>query len=236
MKNLSSLQRFTAALMLIGGFAVLLMLQPDFGTMAVYLAGGAGALYFCRVKSRYLLLTAAVAVFICVVVIMMHDYMLERIINFINPALDPTGGSWHGRQFCIAVARGEWFGVKNEMAVWSNSFLPLAHNDSIFAGMCEMLGFCGSLLLLLLYAAWFWQMFALSSWRRDTVRCNLIDSMACMLLMQTLLHILVNLHLLPPTGVTLPLVSYGGSSLVGTMIMLALINAAGTPAENPAAE
>ena len=233
-QKLTPLQRFTAALAVMAGFAFLLLMQPDFGTMTVFLAGGAGALYFCRVKVRYLVLTTLAAIPVAIAAIMSHSYMLARIINFLDPSLEPTGGGWHGRQFCIAAARGGWFGVKSDMAVWSNSFLPLAHNDSIFAAMCEMLGFCGALLLLLLYGAWFWQMFALSSWRRDPLRCHLIDSMACMILMQTLLHILVNLSLLPTTGITLPLVSYGGSSLAGTMIMLAIINIAGRMDDRPA--
>ena len=113
------------------------------------------------------------------------------------------------------------------MAVWSNSFLPLSHNDSVFAGMCEMLGFCGSLVLLMLYAAWFYNMYSLSCWRHDPQRRMIIDSIACMLMIQTFLHIFVNLGLLPPTGITLILVSYGGSSAAGTMIMLAIIMIAG---------
>jgi cell division protein FtsW (lipid II flippase) len=226
--HLTPLSRFTAALAVIAGFMFLLLIQPDFGTMTVYAAGGIGTLYFCRVKLKYLLTTASAAIPAGLLAIMLHPYMRNRLINFFDPSLDPGGGSWHLQQFCIAVARGEWFGVKGDMAVWSNSFLPLSHNDSIFAGMCEMLGFFGSLILLLLYAAWFYQMYSLSYWRHNPVRRMLIDSMACMLMMQCFIHILVNLGLLPPTGITLPLVSYGGSSAVGTMIMIAIIIIAGS--------
>lgn len=230
--QLSNLPRFTAAAAVIAGFMFLLLLQPDFGTMCVYAAGGIGALYFCRTKIKYLLISAAATIPAGVAAIMLHPYMRNRLINFFDPTLDPGGGSWHLRQFATAIARGEWFGVKGDMAVWSNSFLPLSHNDSIFAGMCEMLGFAGALVLLMLYAAWFYQMYALSFWRHEPVRRMVIDSMACMILMQTFLHILVNLGLLPPTGVTLPLVSYGGSSAAGTMIMLAIIISAGNSRTN----
>lgn len=228
-KNLSEAARFTAACAVMGAFGVLLLLQPDLGTMIVYIAGGAGALYFCRAKVKYLVFSTFAALLPAITAILLHPYMRNRLINFFDPSLDPAGGGWHSRQFAIAVARGEWFGVKSDMAVWSNSFLPLSHNDSIFAGMCEMLGFCGAIVLLLLYAAWFYQMFALSYWRHDPVRRMVINSLACMLMLQTFIHIFVNLGLLPPTGVTLPLVSYGGSSAVGTMIMLAIITAAGKP-------
>ena len=225
--RLSPPARFLAALAVIGGFMFLLLMQPDFGTMCVYAVGGIATLYFCRAKVKYLAMTALAAVPAALAAILLHPYMRNRLINFFDPSLDPGGGSWHLRQFTTAVARGEWFGVKGDMAVWSNSFLPLSHNDSVFAGMCEMLGFCGSLVLLLLYAAWFYNMYSLSSWRHDPQRRMIIDSIACMLMMQTFLHIFVNLGLLPPTGITLILVSYGGSSAVGTMIMLAIIIIAG---------
>ena len=219
--------RFTAALAVIGGFMLLILAQPDFGTMSVYAAGGICTLFFCRAKLKYLAITILAAIPAAVAAILLHPYMRNRLINFFDPSLDPGGGSWHLRQFTTAVARGEWFGVKGDMAVWSNSFLPLSHNDSVFAGMCEMLGFFGSLILLMLYAAWFYQMYALSYWRHEPQRRMVIDSLACMLMIQTFLHILVNLGLLPPTGITLILVSYGGSSAVGTMIMLAMIITAG---------
>ena len=225
--QLKLLPRFAAALTVIAGFMVLLLVQPDFGTMTVYAAGGVGALYFCRVKIKYMIITALAAIPTALGAIIMHPYMRQRLINFFDPSLDPGGGSWHLRQFCTAIARGEWFGVKGDMAVWSNSFLPLSHNDSIFAGMCEMLGFAGALILLLLYAAWFYQMYSLGYWRHDPLRRMVIDSMASMIMLQCFIHIMVNLGMIPPTGITLPLVSYGGSSAVGTMIMTAIIITAG---------
>ena len=223
LKNLPQLARFGAALAVIMAFAVLLIIQPDLGTAAIYLAGGFGALYFGRVKLKYLLLTAAAALFSATAAIAVHPYMINRLKHFLMPTLSPTGGGWHLRQFAIAVARGEWFGVKGDMAVWSNSFLPLAHNDSVFAAQCEILGFCGGFILLMLFAGFFHQAFTLGAWRRNHLRRSVIDAMTFMIFAQTMLHIGVNLNLLPPTGVTLPLISYGGSSLVGTMLMLGII-------------
>lgn len=220
-------QQITLAGSVILLFILLLLLQPDLGTMLVYAAGGAGALYFNRVRLRWLLLSLGGSAALGVIAIARHGYMLDRVLNFWQPQLDPAGGSWHLRQFAIAVARGEFTGVKSQMAVWSNSFLPLAHNDSIFAACSEMLGFCGSLVLLLLLGGLFYNCFRLAQLQTDPMRRAVIDALSCMLLLQTLLHILVNLGLLPPTGVTLPLISYGGSSLTGTMILLAIIITAG---------
>ena len=219
--------RIVLATAVIAVTAVLLLLQPDFGTMIVYLGGGAGVIYFSRVKLRYLLLTAAAAIPTAVIALLLHPYMRNRLINFFDPALDPQGGGWHLHQFAIAAARGEWTGVKSTMAVWSNSFLPLPHNDSIFAGVCEMLGFCGALLVILLYWHFYMSAYKLAYFRHDPLRRSIIESMAFMLVVQTFLHIGVNLGMLPPTGITLPLISYGGSSLVGTMLMLAVITSAG---------
>ena len=227
LEDLPQSLRQAAACSIIVLFAVLTAIQPDFGTMSVYLAGGLGAFYFSRVKLKYLGYMLTAAALTAVLTIALNPYMISRIKHFLFPALDPAGGAWHLRQFAIATARGEWFGVKGDMAIWSNSFLPLAHNDSIFAAMCEILGFCGGLILLLLYAGFFHQAFSLSAWQRNNLRCSVIDSTAAMIFFQTALHIAVNLNLLPPTGVTLPLISYGGSSLVGTMLMLAVIISAG---------
>ncbi len=227
MKNIPEYLRVFSAYGIIGCFLLLIIIQPDLGTVAVYAAGGIGALYFSRVKLRYIFAPVLAAVPAALVVIMSHGYMRRRILHFLDPGLDPTGGGWHLRQFATAVARGEWVGVKGDMAVWSNSFLPLSYNDSVFAGLCEMLGFVGGIVLLMFFLAWFWQMFMLGFWRRENVRRSFIDSASFMLLAQVLLHVGVNLGLLPTTGITLVLVSYGGSSCIGTMMMLGILLAAG---------
>lgn len=218
--------RVVTALPVMAGFVGTILLQPDWGTALVFAAGGLGALYFCRIRWRYLWGLAGLAALSMGGVILRHPYMLRRILSFFDSSFDPAGAGWHQRQFAIAIARGEWFGVKGEMAVWSAGFLPLSHNDSIFAGMSEMLGAFGAGLLVFLLAAWFWQFFRLGSFCSDPVRRSYIDAAAAMILFQALLHIYVNLGLLPPTGITLPLVSYGGSSMLGTMLMLGFALAA----------
>ena len=232
-KKIPEAMRVFSCVGIIAVFALLLFIQPDFGTMTVYLAGGLGTLYFSKVKFKYIAVMLGLAALTALLAIALNGYMAARIRHFINPELDPGGGAWHLRQFAIAAARGEWFGVKADMAVWSNSFLPLAHNDSIFAALCEILGFCGGMILLLLYAGFFHQAFSLSAWQRNNMRRSVIDSLTAMILFQTLLHIAVNLNLLPPTGITLPLVSYGGSSLTGTMLMIAVIISAGNRKSSP---
>jgi len=206
----------------IAAYCFLILLQPDWGTAFVYALGGLGALYFGRASKRLLGLFAAGGALGMAAVAAAHPYMLRRIASFLNPALDPGGAGWHQHQFAIAAARGGWCGVKGEMAAWSAGFLPLSHNDSIYAAMTEMLGVLGAGLLLFLFAVWFWQWFRLAEICRAPERKLCIEASAAMVLLQTLLHIFVNLALVPPTGITLPLVSYGGSSMLGTMLMLAI--------------
>ena len=231
MRRLPSYWKLPLALSITGAFALLLLLQPDFGTMIICMTGGFGALYFGAARTRTLLLLTVAAIIFAVIAVQLHPYMSNRIMHFLHPELDPSGGSWHLRQFSIAIARGEFSGVKGAMAVWSNSFLPLAHNDSIFAALCEIQGFWGGVLLLGLYFWLFFSIFQLGKYAVSPLRRNLINSLLVILAAQTFMHILVNVGLLPPTGVTLPLISYGGSSLLGIMLLLAIINIAGRPAE-----
>ena len=101
-QSLSETARFLLAAAVIGVFALLLLIQPDFGTMSVYLISGVGAMFFCGVKWRYLLGTAALSLTGAALTLLHYDYMRYRLINFFDPSLDPTGGSWHLRQFAIA--------------------------------------------------------------------------------------------------------------------------------------
>ena len=215
-------ERFLLGALVIAAHCFLILLQPDWGTAFVYALGGFGALYFGKVKKRFLALFAAAGVLAMAAAVWRHPYMLRRIASFLAPTLDPGGAAWHQHQFAIAAARGGWYGVKGEMAVWSTGFLPLSHNDSIYAAMTEMLGFLGAGLLLFLFAVWFRQWFRLAEACDDPARKLCIEASAAMVLMQALLHIFVNLALVPPTGITLPLVSYGGSSMLGTLLLLGI--------------
>ena len=108
-------------------------------------------------------------------------------------------------------------------AFWSNEYLPLAYNDSAYAAMAETLGFAGCAAAMVMYAVLYILLLrhAMRQNLPENARLYLIGA-ASILAVQTLIHVGVNVGLLPPTGLTLPLISYGGSSLVGTMFMLGL--------------
>lgn len=222
-QHVSELRRF----LILTGVALLwtvpILLQPDFGTAAVYLAGF-GVIYFLAGGNwKALAVLALLMLGAAVLFVLSKSYALARLTAFLNPEGDLAGAGWHIRQFQMAIAHGGYFGAKLGQAVWSNAYLPLAYNDSAFATMGETLGLAGTSAVLVLFILLIGALFKLPCHPQSSEAAHLYPAMAAILLaIQTLLHLSVNVGLLPPTGLTLPLVSYGGSSLLGTFFMLGL--------------
>ncbi|MBO5688502.1 MAG: FtsW/RodA/SpoVE family cell cycle protein [Lentisphaeria bacterium] len=200
-----------------------ILLQPDFGTAAVYSAtlvflwysaGGSWKVLATGIAAA----AAGTAVFVCT-----NAYAMKRLTAFWNPDADPGGGGWHIRQFQMAIAHGRWTGAKLGQTFWSNEYLPLAYNDSAYAAMAETLGFAGCMTAMVMYAVLYILLIrhAMRQDLQDNARRYLAGA-AALLAVQTLLHAGVNVGLLPPTGLTMPLISYGGSSLTGTLLMLGI--------------
>ncbi|MDF1729799.1 MAG: FtsW/RodA/SpoVE family cell cycle protein, partial [Sulfitobacter sp.] len=151
------------------------------------------------------------------------------------------GAGWHVRQQQKALARGGLWGQPIDDALWSHSYVPLSHTDSMFATLGEVLGFAGILLILAAIALWI--LFGLRQAGRCTERfpALTIAGLTLMVGIQAVVHVSVCLGLLPPTGVTLPFLSYGGSSLIATMATVGLIiacrpNQAAETVETPPAQ
>ena len=206
--------------------------QPDFGTASIYF--GVFVLFYVAAggKLRYIAApvaagAAAAAWFVC-----RHPYALKRLCAFIDPEGDPLGSGWHARQFELAIARGHLFGAKLGGALWSNNYLPFSYNDSAFATLLETLGLAGGILIVLMLAV-----LAMAMWRLcvpELPPANRLFIVGAMLLLvfQSIVHISVNLCLLPTTGLTMPFVSYGGSSLAGCFLLLGMALSAGREREN----
>ncbi len=213
-------------------WTVPVLLQPDFGTATVYLFGFA-ALYLLAGGTWRCFFTACGAMALTAVLfVAAKPYAWKRIVAFADPELDPGGASWHIRQFQLAIAHGGFFGSKLGRAIWSNAYLPLPYNDSVYATMAETLGFIGALPVPIFYAMLFYFLISAAQRRELTAPARLYLAGAAVLpAIQALLHLSVNVGLLPPTGLTLPLVSYGGSSMVGTFILLGIAMSAEKSAE-----
>lgn len=202
--------------------------QPDFGTAAIYF-GTFMLLYFAGGgKLRYLALPTLSGAAAAALFVWLHHYAWRRICAFIDPESDPLGSGWHARQFELAIARGHFFGAKLGGALWSNNYLPFSYNDSAFATLLETLGLAGGLLIGAMLI-----LLATSLLRLGTAEKlpsgNRMFILGVMLLLvfQSIVHISVNLCLLPTTGLTMPFVSYGGSSLAGCFILLGMALSAG---------
>ena len=197
---------------------LLLMMEPDFGGALVFFAAFLIVMAVSGANFRHLSAAVALLAVCGVIFIALNDYALLRILGY----LDPEGGygvdAWHIKQFQYTMAHGGWSGSAWGSALWSSAFLPLPHTDSLFASMVESTGFIGGMIVICGFAA-MGAGFTAMSWKiRDDAGRGFVFGVGAMYLVQALIHISVNSVLLPPTGVTLPLLSYGGSSLLSVML------------------
>ena len=231
-RELSESKRFAFVTLWTLAWIIPVAWQPDFGTAVVYF-GVFVLLYFVAGgRVAYLAMPLSAGLVAAMLFVYRHPYAWRRLCGFVDPGGDPQGSGWHARQFEMAIARGHLFGVKLGGALWSNNYLPFPYNDSAFATLLETLGFMGGLLVcgaLVLLASALWRLGQAERLPRDN-RIFIVGVML-LVLIQSMIHIGVNLCLLPTTGLTMPFVSYGGSSLIGCFWLLGMALSAGSEQE-----
>ena len=207
---------------------LLIIRQPDLGTALLVAGAGLVVLFLAGLHWRLILGTlAAVAVAAPVLWNNMHSYQKQRVMTFLNPEDDPFGAGYHIIQSKIAVGSGGIFGKG-----WLNGtqshldFLPERHTDFVFAVFGEEFGFLGALALLSLYAFIIVRGLYLASTSQDGYGRLLAGSMISTFLIYLFVNIGMVIGLLPVVGVPLPLISYGGTSLVTIMIGFGIIMSA----------
>lgn len=205
---------------------LMLLWQPDFGSAALLCAIVGGMIFLGGVQIRNLVLPLLVVVPLMVAVALSEPYRVRRITSFLNPWEDPFNSGFQLTQALIAIGRGEWFGVGLGGSVQKLQYLPEAHTDFIFAVIAEELGFFGVLLVVGLYAVLVGRSFQLGLRAVEMNRhfagfCAF--GVALWIGMQSLVSIGVNLGVLPTKGLTLPLISSGGSSVLMTCVALGLL-------------
>lgn len=221
----NSYRPLVVPLLVLGVTDVLLMLEPDFGSVVVLTATGIAMLYLGGLKLTRLsfLFFSAIAVMIPLV---MMGYRGARVTAFLDPWSHASGKAYQTVHALMAVGDGGWLGAGLGASVQKLFYLPEAHNDFIFAVLAEELGFVGIVVTLFLYA-WLVQRAFVIGFRADRAKLNFAAYLAYgigfWISFQVLFHIGVNLALLPPKGLTLPLISYGGSSLLVTIVAIALL-------------
>jgi rod shape determining protein RodA len=205
--------------------AMLIFKQPDLGSALVYCASFIMMMFASGLSSYYFL--ASAAFFAILLPIFWHflaNYQKQRILSFLNPQYDPLGASYNAIQALIAVGSGMFLGWGLGRGPQSQlMFLPEHHTDFIFASLAEELGFIGAGALLGIYFVLIWRIFYWAGKSSDPVARILAVGLGTMLLGQVFINVGMNVGVVPVTGVTLPLVSYGGSSILATMIALGMV-------------
>jgi rod shape determining protein RodA len=204
----------------------LVLLQPDFGSAVIIFSLWFFLALITGMKKTHLLtmiLSFAAAILIMWFFIF-QTYQKDRIRVFLDPSIDPLGRGYNITQATIAIGSGGLFGRGLGFGSQSKlKFLPEASTDFIFAVIAEELGFAGIAILIGLFGVLFWRMLSTAMEVRDNFGLYLSLGVVVSIFIQFFINIGLNLGLLPVTGLPLPLISYGGSSMLATMIMLGLV-------------
>lgn len=204
---------------------VLIFRQPDLGTLIILGLTSIFLLFISPINFKTLLL-----IFILLVVVspfgwqMLVPYQKTRLTAFLNPEADPLGSGYNVIQSTIAVGSGQAFGRGWGRGTQSHlRFLPEQHTDFIFATYSEETGFIGALIMLLLFAVLVWRGLIISFTAPDTFGKLLAFGVIGLFAFQTAVNVGMNIGLFPITGIPLPLVSYGGSSLLSSFVLLGIL-------------
>jgi cell division protein FtsW len=204
----------------------LLLAEPDFGAAIVLLATALIVLFVAGARIRDFLLFFSTALIAMVTLALTSPYRMKRLTGFLDPWADPFDSGFQLTQSLIAIGRGEWFGVGLGNGVQKLFYLPEAHTDFVFAVFAEEFGLLGSLVLIALFLALLWRIFSLAMRATDAERyfeAYLAIGLGTWLGLQAFINVGVNMGLLPTKGLTLPLISYGRSSLIVTMVAIGLL-------------
>jgi rod shape determining protein RodA len=205
--------------------AVLIAMQPDLGTAVLVMAAGGFVIFLAGLSWRALLvLVVVVGVSMVPLWSLLHDYQRQRILTLLDPQQDPLGAGYHIIQSVIAVGSGGLFGKGWLLGTQSRlEFLPERHTDFIFAVVCEEFGFAGAALLIGLYLLIIARGLSIASAAQDHTSRLLAGSLALTLFIYVFVNMGMVVGQLPVVGVPLPLISYGGSSLVTLMAAFGML-------------
>lgn len=206
--------------------AVLLLLQPDFGSAALIGVVTIGMLWLGGARMRNLVMMGLPLIPLGALLALSTDYRVKRLTSFLDPWKDPFDNGFQLTQALIAIGRGKWFGVGLGGSVQKLFYLPEAHTDFILAVIAEELGFFGVLFVLALFALLVGRglQLGLRGVEVGQHRAGYVAfGISLMIGLQALVSVGVNLGVLPTKGLTLPLISSGGSSLLMTCVMLGVL-------------
>jgi cell division protein FtsW len=211
-----------------GLFAGLILLEPDLGTVISICFVLAAILVVSGVPMRVLAGGGAIAVALGLAAIWFEPYRRARFFSFLDPGHDPQGAGYQTLQGLMGIGSGGWLGTGVGQGVLKNNYLPEAHTDMIFATIGEELGLLGATLIIAAYAAFAYAGLRVALRCRDPFGKRLAAGLTTLVCGQALINLAAVLGLAPLTGITLPFVSYGGSSLIVSLASVGvLLNIAG---------
>jgi cell division protein FtsW len=206
--------------------ALFLLVEPDFGAATVLFATGFAVLFVAGARLRYVIVLVGAVSLAFAVLALASPYRLRRLTEFLHPWDDPFNGGFQLTQSLIAIGRGSWFGVGLGSSVQKLFYLPEAHTDFVFAVLAEELGLAGVIGVLALFVAMVWRAIQISRMAAQAgmqFQAYLAFAFGVWLGLQALVNIGVNMGVLPTKGLTLPLLSYGRSSLLVSLGWLGVL-------------
>lgn len=228
-QNKSVREQFTGSLkpiivLVLAG--ALLVVEPDLGAAIVLVATAFAMMFVAGARFRDFFVFAGLASIMASLLVVTKGYRLDRLTGFMDPWADPFDKGFQLTQSLIAIGRGEWFGVGLGDGVQKLFYLPDAHTDFVFAVFAEEFGLLGTLLLIALFSALLWRVFRLgmrAAGKERFFEAYLAIGIGTWLGLQAFINIGVNMGLLPTKGLTLPLVSYGRSSMIVAMFSIGIL-------------
>ena len=204
----------------------LIFFQPDLGSVLILISLWIAILIISGIKIRHFLILCLVLFLISILSwsFLLKDYQKQRILSFISPQLEPLGISWSRQQAEIAIGSGGIFGKGlGQGSQTQYGFLPEPQTDFIFASLAEETGIVGILFLFFLLSLFIWRIIKIAIFSKINFSRLFASGVAALLVSQIFIHIGMNLGILPIVGISLPLVSYGGSSLITIFVALGIL-------------
>ncbi|MEE3240035.1 MAG: putative lipid II flippase FtsW [Pseudomonadota bacterium] len=205
---------------------VLLIKEPDFGAVVVLISAALGMLFLGGVRLWQFIITLIGVGGLCVLLVMSSQYRMQRLYSYLDPWSDQFGDGYQLTQALIAFGRGEWFGLGLGDSIQKLFYLPEAHTDFIFAIIAEELGFIGCLLVLSIYIVLIGRILFIARKAESmsqSFSAYVAYGVSIVFSAQLFINVGVNIGLLPTKGLTLPFLSYGGSSLLVSCVLIGLV-------------
>lgn len=214
---------FFSHIFIAGLYIFLIFLEPDFGTSSILLTLVFLMLFIGNVRLRYLLILAGLSLAFAASAVLTKGYRIDRVVSFLDPWKDPLGSGYQAVQSFVAFGMGGLYGSGLGGSSQKLFYLPQAHTDFIFSIIGEEFGFIGIAVVIALFLIILFRSVRISIKAPDPFSCYLVFGFIILITLQAAINMGVAVGLLPTKGITLPFISYGGSSLISTFAAMGII-------------